>query len=327
MTATSAEPGRHPHPTSRRCPDLAAAGRGRGDAGAVGLGVRRDPPPRRRLLTRLRCRSAGSSSARSASAVVALGRGLPRPTGRPVGLDRDDRRAVVRRLQRRPQRRRAARRRRHRGDADPGLAGADRAARGDVPRRAVHALPRARPRPGLRRRRPDRDGLRRLQRRPQRARRRAVPGHRGRLLGQPGPAEAAGRRLPADPRHLAGLHGRRGRVPAVRRASWSTTPARPRRPTIWWVVYLGVFPTAIAFTTYAYALRTMSRQQPRRDDLPGPADHDRDGLALPRRDPARDGVRRRRARAGRCGGRPPQAAHAGRRACAALPESCHDLGR
>ena len=27
---------------------------------------------------------------------------------------------------------------------------------------------------------------------------------------------------------------------------------------IWWVVYLGVFPTAIAFTTYAYALRTMS---------------------------------------------------------------------
>ena len=27
---------------------------------------------------------------------------------------------------------------------------------------------------------------------------------------------------------------------------------------IWWVVYLGVFPTAIAFTTYAYALRHMS---------------------------------------------------------------------
>jgi drug/metabolite transporter (DMT)-like permease len=27
---------------------------------------------------------------------------------------------------------------------------------------------------------------------------------------------------------------------------------------LWWVVYLGVFPTAIAFTTYAYALRTMS---------------------------------------------------------------------
>ncbi len=27
---------------------------------------------------------------------------------------------------------------------------------------------------------------------------------------------------------------------------------------IWWVVYLGVFPTAIAFTTFAYALRTMT---------------------------------------------------------------------
>ena len=27
---------------------------------------------------------------------------------------------------------------------------------------------------------------------------------------------------------------------------------------IWWVVYLGVFPTAIAFTTFAYALRSMS---------------------------------------------------------------------
>ncbi len=27
---------------------------------------------------------------------------------------------------------------------------------------------------------------------------------------------------------------------------------------VWWVIYLGVFPTAIAFTTFAYALRTMS---------------------------------------------------------------------
>ena len=27
---------------------------------------------------------------------------------------------------------------------------------------------------------------------------------------------------------------------------------------IWWVVFLGIFPTAIAFTTFAYALRTMS---------------------------------------------------------------------
>ena len=27
---------------------------------------------------------------------------------------------------------------------------------------------------------------------------------------------------------------------------------------LWWLVYLGVFPTAIAFTTYAYALQHMS---------------------------------------------------------------------
>ena len=27
---------------------------------------------------------------------------------------------------------------------------------------------------------------------------------------------------------------------------------------IWWVVYLGLFPTAIAFTTYAFALRHMT---------------------------------------------------------------------
>ncbi len=30
---------------------------------------------------------------------------------------------------------------------------------------------------------------------------------------------------------------------------------------VWWVVYLGVFPTAIAFTTYAYALRHMGAGQ------------------------------------------------------------------
>ena len=96
------------------------------------------------------------------------------------------------------------------------------------------------------------------QRRPQRPRRRALPGRRGGLLDQPDPAEAAGRQAARDPRDLAGLHRRRGRVPAVRWASWSTRRATRRRPSIWWVVYLGVFPTAIAFTTFAYALRHMS---------------------------------------------------------------------
>ena len=41
------------------------------------------------------------------------------------------------------------------------------------------------------------------------------------------------------------------------------------------------------------------RQQPRGDDLPGPADHHRAGAGLPRRGAAHDGVRRRRARPGR----------------------------
>jgi drug/metabolite transporter (DMT)-like permease len=27
---------------------------------------------------------------------------------------------------------------------------------------------------------------------------------------------------------------------------------------VWWVIYLGLFPTAIAFTTYAFALRHMT---------------------------------------------------------------------
>jgi len=38
---------------------------------------------------------------------------------------------------------------------------------------------------------------------------------------------------------------------------WSETAAAPAS-SIWWLVYLGVFPTAIAFTTYGYALTHMS---------------------------------------------------------------------
>ena len=37
-----------------------------------------------------------------------------------------------------------------------------------------------------------------------------------------------------------------------------TEPWNPFLPALWWVVFLGLFPTAIAFTTYAYALRHMS---------------------------------------------------------------------
>ena len=38
---------------------------------------------------------------------------------------------------------------------------------------------------------------------------------------------------------------------------WSETAAAPAS-SIWWLVYLGVFPTALAFSTYAYALRHMT---------------------------------------------------------------------
>ena len=77
---------------------------------------------------------------------------------------------------------------------------------------------------------------------------------------------------------------------------------------IWWLVYLGVFPTAIAFTTYAFALRHMSASSLGVTTYLVPADHDRDGRDLPRRGAAHDGVRRRRARPGRCRRRPAQAA-------------------
>ena len=61
-----------------------------------------------------------------------------------------------------------------------------------------------------------------------RARRGALPALRGRLLDQPDPAEAAGRPAARGPHHLARLHRRRDRLPAVRAASWSARP--PTRP-------------------------------------------------------------------------------------------------
>ena len=78
-----------------------------------------------------------------------------------VGLDRDDRGALVRHLQRRPQRRRAARRRRHRRDADPGLTRPGRAAGRDLPNERFTLYLGARPGPRVRWRRADRDRLRR----------------------------------------------------------------------------------------------------------------------------------------------------------------------
>ena len=91
---------------------------------------------------------------------------------------------------------------------------------------------------------------------------------------------------------------------------------------IWWVVYLGVFPTAIAFTTYAFALRHMSASSLGVTTYLVPPITILMGWLVPGRDPADDGVRRRRARARRGRRRPAQAAHAGRgatRSCIVTP--------
>ena len=87
--------------------------------------------------------------------------------------------------------------------------------------------------------------------------RRALPGRRGRLLDQPGAAEAAGR--PALGLHVTWLACTIGAVVCLPFAGQLVDDARAASAAdLWWVVYLGVFPTAIAFTTYAYALRTMT---------------------------------------------------------------------
>jgi hypothetical protein len=62
-----------------------------------------------------------------------------------------------------------------------------------------------------------------------------------------------------------------------------TADARPS--IIWWIVFLGAFPTALAFTTWAYALARTSAGRMGRDDVPGSAaDH------LPRLAAARRGA-------------------------------------
>ena len=98
---------------------------------------------------------------------------------------------------------------------------------------------------------------------------------------------------------------------------------------ILWVVYLGVFPTAIAFTTYAYALRHMSASSLGVTTYLVPPITIVMGLVFLSRDPAHHRLRRWRARAARCGGRPPQAqaqslraGHEGDRARAWLVPCC-----
>ena len=256
-----------------------------------------------------RCRSAGWSSAR---VCLAVGRAGPRDAAaapRRLGRDRADRRALVRRLQRRAQRGRAAGRRRHRRDADPGLAGADRAAGRDVPGRAVHREPRRRPGAGVRRRRADRV----LDARPAATATSSASCsaccRRSSYADQPGPPEAAGRPAARGPRDLAGVHASARSRACRSPASWSTRRADAPASSIWWLVYLGVFPTAIAFTTYAFALRHMTASSLGVTTYLVPPITIVMGAGLPRRGAAHDGVRRRRARAGRRRGRAAQATH------------------
>ena len=75
----------------------------------------------------------------------------------------------------------------------------------------------------------------------------------------------------------------------------------------WWLVYLGVFPTAIAFTTYAFALKHMSASSLGVTTYLVPPITIVLGRGVPQRGAAHDGVRRWRARAGRRRGRPAQA--------------------
>ena len=99
----------------------------------------------------------------------------------------------------------------------------------------------------------------RATRRRQLHRRRApLPGQCRRLRDQPGPAEAAGPAALRHPGHLAGLHDRSDQLPARSPATWSARRSEAPASSIWWLVYLGVFPTAIAFSTYAFALKHMS---------------------------------------------------------------------
>ena len=236
----------------------AAPRRRRRHAAALVLGLRRDPAPRRTLLPRARCRWAGCWSARSPSGSCSRRAAGPRRTRREWLAAGRDRRAVVRPLQRRAERRRAAGRRRHRRDADPALPGAGRGAGRGVPQGEGHPGAGRRAARRVRRRGADRHRRPRRPRRPRPARGGPLPGLRGGVRRQPDPPEAAGRPA-ARPSRSPGSRARSARSPACRSpATWCTTP-RPRAPpTCGWVVYLGVFPTAIAFSTYAFALSHMS---------------------------------------------------------------------
>ncbi len=85
----------------------------------------------------------------------------------------------------------------------------------------------------------------------------ALPARRLGLLGRPGRAEALVSRLSAL--HVTWLACTVGAVACLPFAGQLVDGTRDASTSdIWWVVYLGLFPTAIAFSTYAFALRHMT---------------------------------------------------------------------
>ena len=94
------------------------------------------------------------------------------------------------------------------------------------------------------------------ERRTRRPGRRPARGRGGRgVRGRRGDPEEAARRRDAGPGHdLRVLRRRRWWPACPSPCSWSTSWGTPGAADLWWIVYLGVFPTAIAFTTWAYAL-------------------------------------------------------------------------
>ncbi len=140
---------------------------------------------------------------------------------------------------------------------------------------------------GVRRHRADRDGVRRRGRRPQRARRGAVPARRrsstpiSLVLQKPLVA-----RLPAI--HVTWLACSVGAVVCLPFAGQLVGEAA-RRVGLRHLV--GGLPRGLPDRDRVHDVRLRAAhhdgEQPRRHDLPRPADHDRDGLAAARRDPAR----------------------------------------
>ena len=95
-------------------------------------------------------------------------------------------------------------------------------------------------------------------------------------------------------------------LPAVGRRAGRRARPRRRPGSIAGMVYLGVVPTALAFSTWAYALTPHGRREARRHHLPRAAAGHRARLAAPGRGAARAGRRRRRGVPGRGGAVPPR---------------------